>query len=152
MWEFDEIRSLAIREIERYPLSSVEKISLSKEFDIASIWTLKAYAEICERPEALTIQEALDLGLHTSICISQLREKLRRSSGRLRSPSPLIRNVSKPSESPFGDPRHIVRKEFVPANRRASHARNALDKSLRFSETLRLVSETFGLTGVSCAL
>ena len=130
----------------------MEKISLSREFNIASLWTLKAYAEVCERPEALTIQEALDLGLHTSICISQLREKLRRPSGRLSASSPLIRNVSNRGESPFGDPRLIVRKEFVPASRRASHARNALDKSLRYSENLRLVAETFGLTGVNCAL
>jgi hypothetical protein len=148
-WEFDDIRALAIREIERYPLNSVDKIVLSRQFDITSMWTLRAYTELCERSEPLTDHEALALGLQTTVRVSQLRERLCRLSGRRKFPPPHpSRRPAKRPESPFELSRPGVRKEFVldPSARcKTPHSRGIPEKNPRLSDTSRLVAETFGL-------
>ena len=152
-WEFDDIRALAIREIERCPLTPVEKIALSREFDISSLWSLNAYTELCERPEALTVQEALALGLQTTVRISQLRERLRKSLGKHRaSPQLPVQRTTKRPEHSFENARLGRPKEFVldsSARSRTLHSRAILEKTLRFSEASRLVTETFGLGGIN---
>jgi hypothetical protein len=69
-WESEDIRAMAIRGIEHHPLTAVKKIMLAQQFDIRSSWTLNAYTELCNRPEALTMQEASELGLQTAVRIS----------------------------------------------------------------------------------
>jgi len=76
-WEFDSIRHLAIRRLEGLTISPVDKIVLSRQFNINTPWTHTAYTEICQRPETLTVIEARALGLETAMRIYQLREILR---------------------------------------------------------------------------
>jgi hypothetical protein len=155
-WEFDSVRRIAIRELERYPLSPIDKIRLSREFDIATPWTLKAYTELCERPEALSVQEALSLGLQVTVRISQIRERLRRSGTRhMQRPSspPLpFRPAVKHPDTAFESHRLGGQKDFVlehhgrskPRHPRAGHG----GKMFRVSDATRMVAEAFGLTGV----
>ncbi len=79
-WEFPDIRALAIRSLQSLDISPVDRIALSRDFDISGRWTLGAYTTLCERPEPLTFAEASKLGLESSIRIAQLREQLRGSS------------------------------------------------------------------------
>jgi hypothetical protein len=91
-WEFDSIRTLAIQKLEGLNISPVDKVVLSRQFNINSPWTLAAYTDLCQRPETLTFLEARVLGLETAMRIYQLRERLRggngRSTSRNRSGSP----------------------------------------------------------------
>ena len=51
---------------------------LSRKYDIAGRWTLAAYAALCQRADALTLEEAGRLGLETTVRIAQLRERVQR--------------------------------------------------------------------------
>ncbi|KAI8978253.1 hypothetical protein BD414DRAFT_421962 [Trametes punicea] len=77
LWEFTDVRALAIRSLQVLNMSPVERIVLAQEFDIDGRWTLSAYIALCERPEPLSLAEASQLGLDISIRIAQLREQLR---------------------------------------------------------------------------
>ena len=79
-WEFSDIRSLAIRSLQSLNVSPVDRIVLSRDFDISGRWTLAAYTTLCERPDPLTFSEASKLGLEDSIRVAQLREQLRGTS------------------------------------------------------------------------
>ncbi|OSC98445.1 hypothetical protein PYCCODRAFT_1001730 [Trametes coccinea BRFM310] len=76
-WEFNDVRELAIRELQVLDMSPIDRICLAQEFDITGRWALSAYIALCERPEPLSLDEAARLGLDVSIRIAQLREQLR---------------------------------------------------------------------------
>lgn len=84
-WEFESIRRVAIRELEQFSIDAVDKIVLSRKFEINSPWTLAAYTEVCQRPDTLTFSEARSLGLETTMRIYQLREKMWERSGATKS-------------------------------------------------------------------
>ena len=79
-WDFTDIRTLAIREIQSLDISPIDKIVLAQEFDISGRWLLAAYTALCERAEPLSISEGTRLGLETAMRVAQLREQLRSSS------------------------------------------------------------------------
>ncbi|KZT03910.1 uncharacterized protein LAESUDRAFT_683082 [Laetiporus sulphureus 93-53] len=76
-WEFADIRALAIRELQSLEMSAVDKIILSRRFDIRDQWAIAAYVALCERPTPLTLEEANRLGIDSAVRIAQLREQLR---------------------------------------------------------------------------
>ncbi|EPT02470.1 hypothetical protein FOMPIDRAFT_1118284 [Fomitopsis schrenkii] len=77
-WEFNDIRALAIRELQKLEVRPVDAIVLSRKYDIGGRWTLAAYAALCQRADALTLDEAGHLGLETTVRIAQLRERVQR--------------------------------------------------------------------------
>jgi len=80
-WDFASIRTLAIRSIQSLPdISPVDRVVLSRDYEITGRWTIAAYTALCERVEPLSIEEATPLGLETSIRIAQLRERFRGTS------------------------------------------------------------------------
>ncbi len=79
-WDFTDIRTLAIREIQSLDMSPVDRVILAQEFDIGGRWLLGAYTALCERAEPLSISEGTRLGLETAMRVAQLREQLRSSS------------------------------------------------------------------------
>ncbi|TDL18025.1 hypothetical protein BD410DRAFT_512536 [Rickenella mellea] len=87
-WEFDDIRSLAIKELQTKQLDPVDRIVISQEYDITSDWTLSAYTILCQRARPLTVDEARRLGIETATRISQLRERLRGGSVMRRNAAP----------------------------------------------------------------
>lgn len=78
-WDFEDIRTLAIREIQSLDMSPVDKIILAQEFDIGGRWLLGAYTALCERAEPLSVSEGARLGLDIAMRVAQLREQLRSS-------------------------------------------------------------------------
>ncbi|KDQ58990.1 hypothetical protein JAAARDRAFT_649751 [Jaapia argillacea MUCL 33604] len=74
-WDFTSIRTVAIRELVSCT-SPIDKIVLGRKYDI-SYWLKDAYIAVCTRPEALTVEEAEDLGLKESINISKVRQDIR---------------------------------------------------------------------------
>ncbi|KAI0785800.1 hypothetical protein C8Q75DRAFT_696685, partial [Abortiporus biennis] len=76
-WEFADIRTLAIRSLQSIDISPVDRILLSREYDIGGRWVLSAYTALCERAEPLTLAEASKLGLETSVRVAQMREQMR---------------------------------------------------------------------------
>ncbi|KAI0352036.1 hypothetical protein OH77DRAFT_1429073 [Trametes cingulata] len=76
-WEFNDIRELAIRQLQSLDMHPVDRILIAQEFDIGGRWALSAYTALCERPEPLSLAEASRLGLETTTRIAQLREQLR---------------------------------------------------------------------------
>jgi hypothetical protein len=141
---------MAIREIEHHPLTAVKKIMLARQFDIRSSWALNAYTELCNRPEALTMQEASELGLQTAVRISQLRERLRKTPGRRNSlpPAPISRGPAKRAGSPGEHSRVPTRAEFVLDSAARIRARPTAEKVPRIPASSRLVAEAFDLVGV----
>ncbi|PCH35702.1 hypothetical protein WOLCODRAFT_50933, partial [Wolfiporia cocos MD-104 SS10] len=75
-WDFEDIRKLAIRELQKLNISAVDKIVLARAHDIHGRWAVDAYLVLCERPDPLTIPEARRLGLETTTTIAQLREQI----------------------------------------------------------------------------
>lgn len=143
-WEFESIRLLAIKFLEDLPMSSVEKIDLSRKFEIASRWTLTAYAELCARPEALTIQEGRSLGLETAMRISQLREKLRaRKDPIRRSTAPMLGQQVLHSPPPMHERCATHRDIRAPSPERTPRRPSA--KPPKFSSAERVAAEAFSL-------
>jgi hypothetical protein len=137
-WEFNDIRNLAIREIEHLDLTPVEKVVLSRQYDISSNWTLKAYTDLCERAKPINIHEARALGLETMVRISQLREKLHtppRSASPLRRNSVPTRRVNAKS-SPSSSIGQLLEER---------HMERQIAKSCGFSCPAQLVARTFEL-------
>ncbi|CCM02991.1 uncharacterized protein FIBRA_05106 [Fibroporia radiculosa] len=90
MWDFSDVRKLAIRKLQALSMDPVDKIILSRKYRIHGEWTIGAYTTLCERREPLTIPEASRLGLETAIRIAQIREQIRSCSTRTRGPYQLL--------------------------------------------------------------
>lgn len=74
MWEFAEIRDLAIANLERIGFSEVEKIEITHKFDIQE-WYMPAYKALVKRSGALSVEEAAQLGFEFSIKLAGIRER-----------------------------------------------------------------------------
>lgn len=79
-WDFDDIRTLAIKELQALPMTSVDKIVLSQRFNINTPWASAGFTALCQRPQPLTLDEARRLGIESSTRIAQKRERLRSGS------------------------------------------------------------------------
>ncbi|RDX44226.1 hypothetical protein OH76DRAFT_1111592 [Lentinus brumalis] len=169
-WEFNDIRDLAIRQLQTlHGVSPVDKVILAREYEISGRWVLSAYMALCERPEPLSIPEASRLGLETSMRIAQLREQLRaslRKSSRIGgyhslTQSAAVRHASIASSilasagkrSPTERQQWGIGKSFLyqcdvpaPAPVRTSHQRSVARKgATAIPGTARLVAEAFGI-------
>ncbi|KAJ7125262.1 hypothetical protein C8R44DRAFT_619312, partial [Mycena epipterygia] len=88
-WEFAEVKTLAIRELEKLELADIDRIVLYHKFSVDESYLIPRYAALCERPELLTVEEGLKLGMGTVISLSRARECARnRDTSGGRSPSP----------------------------------------------------------------
>lgn len=148
-WEFEDIRALAMKQVQEYPLEAISKILISKEYGITSSWTLSAYMELCQRSQPLSLDEATVLDLRTVVRVSQLREKLHCNRGRSSSRTGRL-GVARPystqfSGSGFRLDARSPHPEASPVNRLTSR-RQSPSKALRLSSTARLVAQAFGLS------
>jgi hypothetical protein len=73
-YDYPGLRTFAIANLEKVSLSAVERIRLAREFGLAS-WEGPAYAELHERDEAITIEEATVLGLDAFVRVAKAREQ-----------------------------------------------------------------------------
>jgi hypothetical protein len=76
-WEFPEIKSLAIRELEKKDIADSKRIKLYHTNNVHSDFLIPRYASLCERDEPLTYEEAEDIGMKTVVMIGAGREAVR---------------------------------------------------------------------------
>lgn len=88
-WQFKEVRSLSIRELEKLDIDPVEKIAIYKEFKIKPELLLPSYISICKKDRLPSPEEGKILSIETVLKIASAREEMilsALSSGR-RSPA-----------------------------------------------------------------
>jgi hypothetical protein len=74
-WRFESIKDLAIRQLALIG-SPIDKIVLGQRHGVTS-WLLDSYRAICERSDALTLDEANRLGMENVVKISSVRQDIR---------------------------------------------------------------------------
>jgi len=76
-WDFPEVKSLAVRELEKMDFRISDRIALYQKFNLSSDLLLRYYTELCASPLPLTLEESKTVGFETSILIFHARERLR---------------------------------------------------------------------------
>jgi len=74
LWEFKEICDLTIADLERMTLPVVQKIEIAHKFGIQN-WYIPAYKALVKRSEALSLEEATQLGFEFAIKLAGIRER-----------------------------------------------------------------------------
>jgi len=92
-WGFVEVKNLAVRELEKLVLPDVDRIVLYHKYSVDEKILIPRYMTLCMRPELLTVEEGLKLGMGTVIALTRTRECTRNqttngSGDGWRSPSP----------------------------------------------------------------
>ncbi|KAJ7026696.1 hypothetical protein C8F04DRAFT_1008821 [Mycena alexandri] len=70
-WEFVEVEKLAIRELEKFPMSIVERIALYQEHKVSIETLIPHYATLVTRGSPLDFEESERLGMSTVVLINQ---------------------------------------------------------------------------------
>ncbi|KAF8598506.1 hypothetical protein BDV93DRAFT_498621 [Ceratobasidium sp. AG-I] len=73
MWNFIELRSSLLPLAEK-ALGDIDKILFGRQFNVEQ-WLEPAHTNLCQRPEPLTTDEAMKLGIHSVLLISHMREE-----------------------------------------------------------------------------
>jgi len=74
MWDFFEVRKLAIEELSKVTMNPVTKILLARLCAIPK-WLSAGYEELVKRTDPISVGEAEQLGWDTAILIFQIREE-----------------------------------------------------------------------------
>ncbi|KZT72410.1 hypothetical protein DAEQUDRAFT_664420 [Daedalea quercina L-15889] len=152
-WEFDDVRALAICELQKLSIDPVDRIVLSRKFDISGRWTLAAYAALCQRADALSLEEARQLGLETTVRIARLREQIHRGAlvcSKRHRQAPASRQVANGVSPVSSSP---SRKPGQPADARfgkppPSGSRNVRKPLAKIApDVYRMVADVFGVDG-----
>lgn len=75
MWDFFDVRKVAIEELSQVGMNSVTKVLLAREYKIQD-WLLAGYQELAKRDETISFPEAERVGKDTAILIFQIREDI----------------------------------------------------------------------------
>lgn len=76
MWNFKEIRALAISNLSKQTIDPIEQILLAKSYNVPQ-WLHSGYDAIAQRSRMLSLDEAEQLGYPTAIRVFQVREQAR---------------------------------------------------------------------------
>ena len=77
-WQFSEVKSLVVRELEKQIIPSIYKIVIYHRYDVDRGLLLPSYTDLVSREDTLNFDEAKDLGLETSLMIMTAREIVRK--------------------------------------------------------------------------
>ena len=77
-WQFSEVKSLVVRELEKQIIPSIYKIVIYHRYSVDRGLLLPSYMDLVSREETISIEEARDLGLETSLMIMTAREIVRK--------------------------------------------------------------------------
>ncbi|KAG5652750.1 hypothetical protein H0H81_003837 [Sphagnurus paluster] len=77
LWQFQEVKNLVVRELEKLELGDVDRIATYHRYDVDRRLLIPRYAALCEREEPLTLHEGMELGLETTLMIARAREYAR---------------------------------------------------------------------------
>ena len=72
-WLFDDIRSLAIRELANFEIEPVQKVVIALQNDVPE-WLHPSYMALCERHNPLSVEEARRLGVEVVAQLARARE------------------------------------------------------------------------------
>lgn len=76
LWEFNELRKAAIDALSTALRNDpIDRVILCRQFDITA-WLLPALNELAQRPESLSVEEAIRLGIETALMIASVREHI----------------------------------------------------------------------------
>ncbi|KAJ6598656.1 hypothetical protein B0H10DRAFT_2323889 [Mycena sp. CBHHK59/15] len=70
-WQFAEVVKLAVRELEKMPMSVVERIVLYQKHHISEDLLVPHYASLCARGYPLDLDESEQLGMTTVVLLNQ---------------------------------------------------------------------------------
>ncbi|KAJ7157740.1 hypothetical protein C8R46DRAFT_852931, partial [Mycena filopes] len=75
LWDFIEVRDLAIGKLEEYAesLDEIARIQLGRDYDV-STWIRSGYTELAQRKSPISSEEAAKIGFEVALQICQLRE------------------------------------------------------------------------------
>lgn len=76
-WTFDNVKELAVRELEKIDIEAVEKISIYHNNTISRLYLIPSYIAVCKRDKPLSFTEGMSLGMETVLRIAEARERLR---------------------------------------------------------------------------
>lgn len=90
-WRFDNVKNLAIRELERLPMPDVHRVALYEKYDVDKLALVPIYIRLATRAMPLDIEESRKLGLGTTVEIFRGRERVQVLSKQSQ-PSPMELN------------------------------------------------------------
>ncbi|KAJ7452178.1 hypothetical protein B0H11DRAFT_1876860 [Mycena galericulata] len=88
-WQFAEVERLAVRELEKMPMSPVQRIVLYQKHRVADEFLIHHYAALCTRGAPLCLDESNQLGMSTVVIINQAMHCLHKPSSGDASSSPI---------------------------------------------------------------
>jgi hypothetical protein len=78
LWEFKEVKELAVRELHKKPeLDLVGRLALYQDYKVDARHLIPLYGLLGARDTPLTLEESKILGLDTTVMIASMREQLR---------------------------------------------------------------------------
>ncbi|KAH6885522.1 hypothetical protein BKA70DRAFT_1124011, partial [Coprinopsis sp. MPI-PUGE-AT-0042] len=77
LWFFNEIRAIAIKELDTRGLKPLERVTLGKAHNV-SLWLLAGYETLVNEEPVISMEEAKTIGLESSIQIFLCRERTRK--------------------------------------------------------------------------
>ncbi|KAI0300450.1 hypothetical protein B0F90DRAFT_1629697 [Multifurca ochricompacta] len=78
-WDFIEVKTLALRELEQLEIPPLRKIVIYHSYAVDRSLLQAAYAALTIREEPITIEEGRELGLETALQLARAREIVRAS-------------------------------------------------------------------------
>jgi hypothetical protein len=109
MWNFKDIRALAILKLTNEPMEPVEQILLAKTYVVPQ-WLRAGYYALATRSDVLSSEEAKRIGYETAVLMFQAREQiLKVSYGGYQPP---LRNASSTIEAIFGEELRAVERGY----------------------------------------
>jgi hypothetical protein len=90
LWEFGDIKQLAIRQLEKLKLDPIEKIITYKQYSVDSELLLPSYVSLCTSPTLPSPEEGRILTLETVLRIASARERVLLRASELGCKTPTI--------------------------------------------------------------
>ncbi|KAJ7718600.1 hypothetical protein DFH07DRAFT_860139 [Mycena maculata] len=87
-WQFAEVEKLAVRELEKMPMSAVDRIVLYQKHSVSEELLIPHYAALCVRGYPLNFDESNQLGMSTVVIINQAMHSLHKPAGKDSNVSP----------------------------------------------------------------
>ncbi|KAG8221240.1 hypothetical protein J3R82DRAFT_1402 [Butyriboletus roseoflavus] len=76
-WTFDNVKELAVRELEKIDIEAVEKIAIYHDNSISRLYLIPSYISVCKRDKPMSFTEGMKLGMETVLRVAEARERLR---------------------------------------------------------------------------
>jgi hypothetical protein len=78
MWNFEDIRKLAIGKLTKQSVEPIERILLARAYSVPK-WLRAGYIALVERREALSLEEAERIGYSAAVRLFHVRERMRKN-------------------------------------------------------------------------